>query len=225
MGAPCLEKGCDGFSLDGFQARDAGKSLLKDFKDDAEREKNVVRSGKWQVMINGESYKLIVAEAAKKALEYNRNATGVDQNHFERVFIIKPLMDASTPNRIAGAVGFSVRENTVYVFKAKAILDAMGGAVNVFRPRSIGEGTGRAWFPVWNSGSGYHFGMQAGAEMTLMENRFVPMRFKDGYGPVGAWFLFFKAKALNAYGEDPAVKYGDVVEKDYPGYGKQWEPV
>ena len=29
-----------------------------------------VRSGKWQIMINGESYKWIVAEAAKKALGY-----------------------------------------------------------------------------------------------------------------------------------------------------------
>jgi adenylylsulfate reductase subunit A len=47
--------------------------------------------------------------------------------------------------------------------------------------------------------------MQAGAELTLMENRFVPARFKDGYGPVGAWFLFFKAKATNALGEDYCV--------------------
>ena len=23
----------------------------------------------------------------------------------------------------------------------------------------------------------------------MMENRFVPARFKDGYGPVGAWLL------------------------------------
>jgi len=30
----------------------------------------------------------------------------------------------------------------------------------------------------------------------------VPARFKDGYGPVGAWFLFFKAKATNSLGED-----------------------
>jgi adenylylsulfate reductase subunit A len=44
--------------------------------------------------------------------------------------------------------------------------------------------------------------MQAGAELTLMENRMVPARFKDGYGPVGAWFLFFKAKATNSLGED-----------------------
>ena len=38
--------------------------------------------------------------------------------------------------------------------------------------------------------------------MTMMENRFVPARFKDGYGPVGAWFLLFKAKATNSKGED-----------------------
>lgn len=219
-GLPIWKKGDDGFSLDGHQAKDAGKPLLKDIASNEEREKLVVRSGKWQAMINGESYKVIVAEAAKKALEYNKKATGVDQNHFERLFITKPIMDANIPNRIAGAIGISVRENKVYVFKAKAILDSMGGAVNVFRPRSVGEGMGRAWFPVWNSGSGYYFGLQAGAEMTLMENRFVPMRFKDGYGPVGAWFLFFKAKALNAMGEDPAEKYGDAVERDYPGYGK-----
>jgi hypothetical protein len=35
---------------------------------------------------------------------------------------------------------------------------------------------------------------EAGAELTMMENRFVPARFKDGYGPVGAWFLLFKVR-------------------------------
>ena len=79
---------------------------------------------------------------------------------------------------------------------------AAGGAVNVFSPRSTQEGQGRAWYPVWNSASGYALGLQAGAELTMMENRFVPARFKDGYGPVGAWFLFFKAKATNSLGED-----------------------
>ena len=29
--------------------------------------------------------------------------------------------------------------------------------------------------------------------MTCQEVRFVPVRFKDGYGPVGAWFLLFKS--------------------------------
>jgi len=194
-GLPIWKKGDDGFSLDGFQAKDAEKGSLKDGG-------TPVRSGKWQIMINGESYKAIVAEAAKKALEENRVSTGVDQNLFERVFIVRLFKDSNDPNRVAAAVGFSVRENKMYIFKAKAMLLAAGGAVNCFRPRSTAEGQGRAWYPVWNSGSGYALGMQAGAELTLMENRMVPARFKDGYGPVGAWFLFFKAKATNSLGED-----------------------
>ena len=153
-----------------------------------------VNSGRWQIMINGESYKVLVAEAAKAAL-------GLD-NIYERIFIVKLLTDANDPNRIAAAVGFSNRENKIYIFKANAMCLGAGGAVNVFRPRSVAEGQGRAWYPVWNSGSGYALGIQVGAELTMMENRFVPARFKDGYGPVGAWFLFFKAKATNALGED-----------------------
>ncbi|NLI30378.1 MAG: adenylyl-sulfate reductase subunit alpha [Nitrospiraceae bacterium] len=194
-GLPIWKKGDDGFSLDGFQARDEGKALLKDGG-------TPVRSGKWQIMINGESYKVVVAEAAKAALEYNRKATGMAQNLYERVFCVKAFKDANDPKRIAAVAGFSVRENKVYIFKAKAIINAAGGAVNCFRPRSIAEGQGRAWYPVWNSGSGYALGLQVGAELTMMENRFVPARFKDGYGPVGAWFLFFKAQARNAMGED-----------------------
>jgi adenylylsulfate reductase subunit A len=213
-GLPIWKKGDDGFSMDGHQARAAGKKALKDGGPP-------VRTGKWQIMINGESYKVIVSEAAKKALETNRAATGMAQNHYERVLITKPLMDANGKN-VAGAAGFSVRENKVYVFKAKAILNATAGAVNVFRPRSVGEGMGRTWYPVMSAGSGYAFGMLAGAELTLMENRFVPARFKDGYGPVGAWFLFFKAKATDSYGEDYCAnkEYFDDAVARYGDYAK-----
>ena len=166
-----------------------------------------VRSGKWQIMINGESYKWIVAEAAKKSL-------GTEKIE-ERIFIVKLVNDKNDPTRIAGAVGFSVREDKVYVYKFKACLLACGGAVNVFRPRSVGEGTGRAWFPVWNSGSTYAMALEAGAEGTMLENRFVPARFKDGYGPVGAWFLLFKAKAHNGYGEDYQIKNFHLLQDNH----------
>jgi adenylylsulfate reductase subunit A len=213
-GLPIWKKGDDGFSMDGHQARDAGKAALKDGG-------TPVRTGKWQIMINGESYKVIVAEAAKKALETNRAATGMAQNLFERVLVTKPLMDVNGKN-VAGAMGFSVRENKTYIFKAKAILNAAAGAVNVFRPRSVGEGMGRTWYPVMSAGSGYAFGLLAGAELTLMENRFVPARFKDGYGPVGAWFLFFKAKATDSYGEDYCAnkEYLDDAIARYGDYAK-----
>ncbi|MHB1214694.1 MAG: adenylyl-sulfate reductase subunit alpha [Thiobacillus sp.] len=174
-----------------------------------------VRSGKWQIMINGESYKWIVAEATKKAL-------GMDRIE-ERIFIVKLINDKNDPSRIAGAVGFSTRDHKVVVYKAKAILLAAGGCVNIFRPRSVGEGTGRAWYPVWNAGSTYAMAAEAGAELTMMENRFVPARFKDGYGPVGAWFLLFKAQAVNAYGEVYMVKNKELLN-DYPPYGQAAVP-
>ncbi len=213
-GLPIWKKGDDGFSMDGHQARAAGKKSLKDGG-------TPVRTGKWQIMINGESYKVVVAEAAKKALETNREATGMAQNHYERVFIVKAVMDTNGKN-VAAAIGFSTRENKIYSFKAKAMLCATAGAVNCFRPRSVGEGLGRTWYPVFCAGSGYAFGMQAGAELTLMENRFVPARFKDGYGPVGAWFLFFKAKATDSYGNDYCAdkEYFDDAVARYGDYAK-----
>jgi adenylylsulfate reductase, subunit A len=155
-----------------------------------------------------ESYKVIVAEAAKTALG--------KENIFERVFIVGPIMDG---DRCAGAVGFSVRENKFYVFKAKATLLTLGGAVHVFKPRSMGEGLGRAWYPPWNAGSSTYFTLKAGAELTSQEVRFVPVRFKDAYGPVGAWFLLFKSRATNAFGGEYMVERKSELEKWGP-YGK-----
>jgi len=154
-----------------------------------------VHEGRWQLMINGESYKIVVAEAAKNALA----ELGDKGQYIERVFITGPLLDG---NRCTGAVGFSTRENKFYVFKAKSTVCAMGGAVGVFKPRSSGEGAGRAWYPPFNSGASAYFTLKAGAEMTCQEVRFIPVRFKDAYGPVGAWFLLFKSRATNALGEN-----------------------
>jgi adenylylsulfate reductase subunit A len=167
-----------------------------------------VHEGRWQLMINGESYKVIVAEAAKNALG--------KENIFERVFIVGPIMDG---DKCLGAYGFSVRENTFYVFKAKATLVSMGGAVHVFKPRSSGEGQGRAWYPPWNAGASAFFTLKAGAEMTCQEVRFIPVRFKDAYGPVGAWFLLFKSRATNAFGGEYMVERKPELD-NWGAYGK-----
>ena len=154
---------------------------------------NYVNEGRWQIMINGESYKVIVSEAAKNAMAEAGNEI------FERVFIIGPIMSADG-SRVAGAYGFSTREDKFYIFKAKAVVCSMGGAVHVFKPRSSGEGLGRSWYPPFNSGSSTYFEIMAGAELTCQEVRFIPVRFKDAYGPVGAWFLLFKSRAISAEG-------------------------
>ncbi len=176
-----------------------------------DEEGNYVNEGRWQIMIHGEAYKNIVSEAAKTALR----ELGENGKYYERVFITEPIMEQG---RCIGAVGFSVREMKFYVFRAKAVLDSMGGAVHVFRPRSVGEGLGRSWYPPFNSGASAYFTLKAGAEMTCQEVRFVPVRFKDSYGPVGAWFLLFKSKATNAKGEDYMETRAAELEKWAP-YG------
>jgi adenylylsulfate reductase subunit A len=98
-------------------------------------------------------------------------------------------------------------------------MSLMGGAVHVFKPRSTGEGLGRAWYPPWNSGSSAYFTLKAGAEMTCQEVRFIPVRFKDAYGPVGAWFLLFKSRATNAMGGEYMVERRPELENWGP-YGR-----
>src|SRR3970040_876578 len=144
------------------------------------------REGRWQIMIHGESYKPIVAEATKTAIG--------EQNVYERIFAARLLLDPKDPGRIAGAIGFSVRDNKIYVFKARALI----------------------CYAPWNTGSAYSLMIQAGAKMTQMEHRLVVARFKDGYGPVGMWFLLFKAVLKNAKGELVEQKWADLL--------KEWEP-
>ncbi len=170
---------------------------------------NYVHEGRWQIMINGESYKVIVAEAMQNQMA----ACGGEI--YERVFIVAPLMSGG---RCVGAVGFSTRENKFYVFKAKVVIACMGGAVHVFKPRSTGEGLGRSWYPPFNSGSTTYFQTMAGAELTMQEVRFIPVRFKDAYGPVGAWFLLFKSRAISAGGGEYMVERKETLG-EYAPYG------
>ncbi|MDH3386505.1 MAG: FAD-binding protein, partial [Gammaproteobacteria bacterium] len=155
------------------------------------------REGKWQIMIHGESYKPIVAEAARKSAD----------KIYNRIMITHLLMDESKPNRVGGAVGFNVRTGDFHIFKAKAVIVGAGGASHIFKPRSVGEGMGRTWYAPWSSASAYALPIQAGAKMTQMENRIVLCRFKDGYGPVGAYFLHLKTYTQNAYGEEYESKW------------------
>ncbi len=150
------------------------------------------REGKWQIMIHGESYKPIVAEAARKSADQIYN----------RIMVTHLLADESQPNRIGGAVGFNVRTGDYYVFRAKAVIVGAGGASHIFKPRSVGEGMGRTWYAPWSSASAYALPIMVGAKMTQMENRIVLCRFKDGYGPVGAYFLHLKTYTQNAYGNE-----------------------
>lgn len=165
---------------------DWGLPIIKD-----EKTGRYKREGRFQILIHGESYKPIVAEAARKAVS----------EIYEHIMITHLLTDANNPNRVAGAVGFNVQDGTFYVFRSKVVIVGAGGATHIFRPRSVGEGAGRTWYSPWSSGSAYGLLIPLGAEMTLMESKLVVSRFKDGYGPVGMWFLVLNTQATNRFGE------------------------
>ena len=162
-----------------------------------------MREGRWQIMIHGESYKPIVAEAATISAD----------KVYNRIMITHLLMDDNHENRIGGAVGFNVRTGNYHVFKSKTVVVGAGGASNIFKPRSVGEGAGRVWYAPWSSGSAYALMIEAGAKMTQMENRIVLARFKDGYGPVGAYFLHLKTYTQNGVGEEYESKWFPALSK------------
>ena len=186
------------------QFEEWGLPLMRDPKNGAYQ-----REGRWQIMIHGESYKPIVSGAAKKSAD----------EVFNRICLTHMLMDESKENRVAGAVGFNVRTGNYHVFKSKTVICAAGGASNIFKPRSVGEGAGRVWYAPWSSGSAYGLMIGAGAKMTQMENRIVLARFKDGYGPVGAYFLHLKTYTQNGLGEEYESKWfpelSKMVGKEY----------
>ncbi len=161
-----------------------------------------LREGKWQIMIHGESYKPIIAEAARKA------ATEV----YNRIMVTHLVKDKHDPGRIAGAVGFGVRDGKFYVFRGKTVIVAAGGASHIYRARSVAEGLGRTWYAPWSSASAYGLLIPIGVKMTQMENKIVLARFKDGYGPVGAWFLLLKSHTENAYGEKYEARWFDEIK-------------
>ena len=108
-GLPIWKKTEDGKNLDGKKGQTMGT-----LKAGAQP----VRTGKWQIMINGESYKRIVAEAAKLAIG--------EENVLERVFIVELLLDANKENQISGAVVFSFRENKFcLLYTSKSPLDPL----------------------------------------------------------------------------------------------------
>ncbi len=177
-----------------------GLPMVKD-----EKTGRYTREGRWQILIHGESYKPIVAEAARKAASEVVN----------RAVITHLLLDSRDSNRVAGAIGFDGRDGSFYVFRSRAVVIAAGGATHIFKPRAEGEGWGRTWYSPWSSGSAYGLEIQAGAKMVQMEIRLVPTRFKDGYGPVGTWFLYLKSFATNRLGE----RYENEREKIRADYG------
>lgn len=169
---------------------DLGLVILKDENGD------YVARGNRNIRINGENIKPILADAVKK----QDNVTVI--NHLNITdFIVEN-------NEIKGAYGFDVNDAVFYEINAKAVLVATGGAAGLYRPNNPGFSRHKMWYPPFNTGAGYAMGINAGAEMTTFEMRFIALRCKDTIAPTGTIAQGVPAKQLNSNGEVYENKYG-----------------
>ena len=169
---------------------DLGLVILKDENGD------YVARGNRNIKINGENIKPILADAVKK----QDNVVVI--NHLNITdFIVEN-------NKIKGAYGFDVNDAVFYEINAKAVLVATGGAAGLYRPNNPGFSRHKMWYPPFNTGAGYAMGINAGAEMTTFEMRFIALRCKDTIAPTGTIAQGVPAKQLNSNGEVYENKYG-----------------
>lgn len=167
-----------------------GLVILKD-----ENGKYVAR-GNRNIKINGENIKPILASAVE-ALD---GVTVINRLNITD-YIVKD-------NKIFGAIGFNIDDGYAYEIKAKKVLCATGGAAGLYKPNNPGFSRHKMWYPPFNTGAGYAMGINAGAEMTTFEMRFIALRCKDTIAPTGTIAQGVGAKQINSKGEVYEDKYG-----------------
>lgn len=155
-----------------------------------------VTRGNRNIKINGENFKPILA----KAVQAQENVSILN-----RVNITKLLTKGGA---VYGAVGFSLGDEEAYVIEAKAVLVATGGAAGLYKPNNPGFSRHKMWYPPFNTGAGYAMGIQAGAEMTSFEMRFIALRCKDTIAPTGTIAQGVGARQVNSRGFVYEDKYG-----------------
>lgn len=167
-----------------------GLVILKD-----ENGKYVAR-GNRNLKINGENIKPILAQAVEKA---------ENVQVLNRVNVID---FAVKDNKINGAFAIGIENDTFYTINAKAVIIATGGAAGLYKPNNPGFSRHKMWYPPFNTGAGYAMGINAGAEMTTFEMRFIALRCKDTIAPTGTLAQGVGARQVNSLGEVYEAKYG-----------------
>lgn len=155
-----------------------------------------VARGNRNIKINGENIKQILADAV---------------NSLENVIVINRLNITDyivKDNTILGAVGFNIDTGEAYEIRAKKVLCATGGAAGLYKPNNPGFSRHKMWYPPFNTGAGFAMGINAGAEMTTFEMRFIALRCKDTIAPTGTIAQGVGAKQVNSLGEVYENRYG-----------------
>lgn len=155
-----------------------------------------VARGNRNIKINGENIKPILAGAVNKLKNVDvMNNVDVVQ------YMVKN-------NEIQGAIAIDINDYVLYEIKAKKVLCATGGASGLYKPNNPGFSRHKMWYSPFNTGAGYAMGINAGAEMTTFEMRFIALRCKDTIAPTGTIAQGVLAKQINSKGEVYESKYG-----------------
>ncbi len=156
--------------------------------------------GNWFININ--NGQLIKRRLAKKV-----RAIGVEV--IDHVMVTKLL---TADNRFIGAVGYQVLDGSLYIFKAKSVVLALGNSANRVTTNSTGNSF-NTWHSPFNTGSQFVLAYDAGAKLINLDLKqlatLVPKSFSsagmNGINAVGA-------HELNALGERFMGKYHPMME-------------
>ena len=190
-----------------------------------EEQQTMLRENTWQQMImeqlmqreydeigidvsGDELYDALLGENMSPALRqlFTNPNTGEIDYAGARDYVKKVI---SAPNNIPQKAYWLNMEKEVSDSRKMAKYNvATGGAAGLYRPNNPGFSRHKMWYPPFNTGAGYAMGINAGAEMTTFEMRFIALRCKDTIAPTGTIAQGVPAKQLNSNGEVYENKYG-----------------
>jgi succinate dehydrogenase/fumarate reductase flavoprotein subunit len=156
--------------------------------------------GAWYIQI--ENGQLIKRRLARKI-----RRMGVDV--FDYIMITKLL---TKHKRIVGAIGYHVLDGSLYVFRARSVVLALGRGANRGTTNSTGNPY-NIWHHPYNTGSQFVLAYQAGAKLINLDLMQLATLLPKGYGSAGMNGInAVGAHELNALGERFMGKYHPLME-------------
>ena len=156
--------------------------------------------GAWYIQI--ENGQLIKRRLAKKIREM-----GVEV--FDYVMITKLL---KKDDRIIGAIGYHVLDGSLYVFRAKSVVLALGNRANRVTTNSTGNPY-NTWHSPYDTGSQYVLAYEAGAKLINLDLKQEATLLPKSFGSAGMNGInSVGAHELNAFGERFMGKYHPMME-------------
>ena len=127
----------------------------------------------------------------------------------DHVMVTKLLKDK---DRIVGAMGYHVLDGSLYIFRAKSVVLALGNSANRVTTNSTGNPY-NSWHSPFNTGSQFVLAYEAGAKLINLDLKQQATLIPKGFGSAGMNGInSVGAHELNALGERFMSKYHPMME-------------